>query len=233
MAAGSAPTKKVTLKMHVLTRGEWAFLVAIIVYSFIPSVIGFLRIPELLGGPMLVPSNPRAVIDPVPIVLHILSSALFCLLGALQFLPSLRRKRLDLHRRLGRLVAVGGVISAITGLWMTLAYAFPLALQGPLLFSARIVFSLSMLGFIISAVIAIRSHNIPRHRAAMLRAYAIGQGVSTQTALFLIVMIVFGTEPLGFPRDVLTVAAWGINIAAAEVFICRVFVLRSAISRST
>lgn len=232
MAAGSARTKRDKPDMHVLTRGERAFLVAIIVYSFIPSVIGLLRIPELLGGQMLVPSNPRAVIDPVPIVLHILGSALFCLLGASQLLSSLRRMRPDLHRRLGRLVAVGGVISAITGLWMTLAYAFPLALQGPLLFSARIVFSLSMLGFIISAVIAIRTHNIPRHRAGVLRAYAIGQGASTQTALFLIVVVVIGTEPLGFARDVLMVAAWVINIAAGEILIRRMIAPRSAIPRA-
>ncbi|MEM8572859.1 MAG: hypothetical protein AAGG56_18465, partial [Pseudomonadota bacterium] len=60
MAVGSHPSKKVTYKMHVLTRSEWAFLVAVFVYSFIPSIVGLLRIPELFGGPMLVPSNPRA-----------------------------------------------------------------------------------------------------------------------------------------------------------------------------
>lgn len=228
MAAGSAWTKKDTPDMHVLTRGEWAFLVAIFVYSFIPSVVGLLRIPELLGGPMIVPTNPRAVIDPVPIVLHILGSAVFCLVGAVQFLPSLRRYRSNLHRILGRVVVAGGGISALTGLWMTLAYTFPQALQGPLLFSARIVFSLSMLGFIISAVIAIRTHNIPGHRAAVLRAYAIGQGASTQTALFLIVVVFLDAEPLGFPRDVLMVSAWVINIAVAEFLIRRLFVLRKA-----
>ncbi|WP_253762944.1 DUF2306 domain-containing protein [Ruegeria sp. HKCCD4884] len=232
MAAGSQPSRKVTLKMHVLTRGEWAFLVAIFVYSFIPSVVGLLRIPELLGGPMLMPSNPRAVTEPVPIILHILGSAVFCLLGALQFLPSLRKMRPHLHRRLGWFVAVGGGISALTGLWMTIGYAFPQAPQGPLLFSARIVFSLGMLGFIVWAVFAIRFRNVCRHRAAMLRAYAIGQGASTQTALFLLVMAFFGTEPLGFARDVLMVAAWVINIAAAEILIRRVFVPRGAISKA-
>lgn len=232
ITAGSARTKKDSPDMHVLTRGEWAFLVAIFVYSFIPSVVGLLRIPELLGGPIIVPTNPRAVIDPVPIVLHILGSALFCLVGAVQFLPSLRRMRPDLHRRLGWIVAVGGGISALTGLWMTLAYAFPQALQGPLLFWARIVFSLAMLGLIISAIVAILSRDIPRHRASMLRAYAIGQGASTQTVFFLVVVVFFGTEPLGFPRDILMVAAWLINIAAAEVLIRRMIAPRSAIPRA-
>jgi hypothetical protein len=51
-------------------------------YSFIPAVFGLLRIPELLGGPLIIPPNPRAVIDPVPIALHILGSSIFCLVGA-------------------------------------------------------------------------------------------------------------------------------------------------------
>jgi len=120
--------------MRMLTRSEWAFLATILVYSFIPAVVGLIRIPELLGGPTVVPANPRAIIDPAPIILHVLGSSIFCLAGAVQFLPSLRRLRPALHRRMGRIVAGAGCISALTGLWMTLFYPFPDALQGPLLY---------------------------------------------------------------------------------------------------
>jgi len=214
--------------MQLLTRREWAFLALIFAYSFIPTVGGLFRIPELLGGPAVVPVNPRAVTDPVPIVLHILGSSLFCLVGAVQFLPSLRRHRIAMHRTLGWLVAAAGCVSALTGLWMTLAYPFPDALQGPLLYWARIALSLAMFGFIVCAVVAIRSRNLPQHRAAMLRAYAIGQGASTQTMLFLIVMAVSSAELLGFQRDVLMVLAWGINIAIAEMLIRRTFAPRAS-----
>jgi len=214
--------------MQSLSRREWVFLASIFVYSFIPTVVGLFRIPELLGGPTIVPQNPRAVIDPVPIVLHILGSSLFCLVGAVQFLPSLRRHRPALHRNLGRVVAAAGSVSALTGLWMTLFYPFPDALQGPLLYWARIALSFAMFGAIVCAVVAIRSRNLPRHRATMLRAYAIGQGASTQTMLFLIVMAVSGAELLGFPRDVLMVLAWGINIAIAEILIRRTFAPRAS-----
>ncbi len=207
--------------MKILTRGEWSLLAAILVYSFIPAVVGLLRIPELLGGPAVVPANPRATIDPAPIVLHILGSSLFCLLGAFQFLPSLQHHRTALHRTLGRIVAASGCISALTGLWMTLLFDFPDALQGPLLYWARTLLSLAMLGFIAWAVVEIRSRNVGGHRAAMLRAYAIGQGASTQTALFVVAMAFFGTELVGFPRDVLMLLAWLINIAAAEILIRR------------
>lgn len=214
--------------MQFLNRREWAFLAIILVYSFIPTVGGLFRIPELLGGPAIVPVNPRAVSDPVPIILHILGSFLFCLVGALQFLPSLRRYRPGLHRKLGRVVAAAGCVSALTGLWMTHVYAFPQALQGPLLYWARIALSLSMFGLIAWAIVTIRSRDVARHRAAMLRAYAIGQGASTQTALFIIAMAVSETELLGFPRDAVMVLAWGINIAIAEILIRRTFAPRAA-----
>ncbi|MEO0632641.1 MAG: DUF2306 domain-containing protein [Pseudomonadota bacterium] len=217
--------------MNVLTRGEWTFLVAVFVYSFIPSIVGLLRIPELLGGPVVVPVNPRAVIDPVPVVLHIMGSAVFCLLGAVQFLPSLRRMRPAVHRRLGWCVAMSGAISALTGLWMTLAFVFPPALQGPLLFWARVILSLAMVGLICRAIVSIRLHHLPRHRAAMVRAYAIGQGASTQSVLFIGVMVALGVEPLGVDRDVLMVVAWGINIVAAEIAIRRVFGPKRALQR--
>jgi uncharacterized membrane protein len=212
--------------MHILTRRDWTALALIVVYSFIPAVVGLLRIPELLGGPAIAPPNPRAVVEPAPIILHILGSALFCLLGAVQFLPSLRRRRPALHRRLGRIAAAAGCVSALTGLWMTLVFAFPPELQGPLLYWARIALSLSMLGFILRAMVAIRARDIAGHRAAMLRAYAIGQGASTQAALFVIAMAVFDAELLGLPRDIAMALSWGINLAVAEALIRRRRALR-------
>jgi uncharacterized membrane protein len=202
--------------MHFINRHEWAFLVLVALYSFIPAVFGLLQVPELLGGPMIIPPNPRAVIDPVPIALHILGSSVFCLAGAVQFLPSLRRHRPAFHRALGRVVAAAGCVSALTGLWMTVIYAFPQALQGPLLYAARFSLSLAMVALIAWAVVAIRSRKLAAHRAAMIRAYAIGQGAATQTALFLIAMILYDAEPLGLGRDILMVGAWVINLAVAE-----------------
>jgi len=214
--------------MHMINRREWAFLALVFLYSFIPAVVGLVRLPELLGAAAIIPPNPRAMTDPLPITLHILSSSVFCLVGAVQFLPSLRRHRPALHRTIGRIVAAAGCVSALTGLWMTVAYAFPDALQGPLLYGARVTLSLAMVALIAWAIIAIRSRKVAAHRAAMLRAYAIGQGASTQTALFLVTMGLFDTEPLGFSRDVLMVGAWAINLAIAELLIRRAFATRAS-----
>lgn len=207
--------------MRNLPKFEWAFLSLVLIYSFVPAVFALVRIPELLGGPTIAPPNPRAVIEPAPIILHILGSSVFCLAGAVQFLPSLRRHNPTFHRALGCVVVAAGCVSALSGFWMTVFYTFPEALQGPLLYWARIVLSMAMFGLIVRAVIAIQARHVAAHQAAMLRAYAIGQGASTQTLLFIAAFVLVGADPLGVSRDVLMVAAWIINLAIAEVFVRR------------
>lgn len=207
--------------MNVLRKSEWTLLAVIFVYSFIPAFGGLLRGLELAGGPTIIPENPRALAAPIPIIIHILSSFLFCVVGALQFLPGIRRRYPAAHRALGRAIAIAGCISAASGLWMTHAYVFPEDLQGHLLYWVRMVLGSMMIGFIGWAVIAIRSRNIFQHGASMLRAYAIGQGASTQAILGIGWMIVFGTEPQGLLRDGLMVFGWGLNLLVAEALIGR------------
>ena len=202
-----------------LERSEWVILGVIFVYSFVPVVGGLIRVLELAGGPQIAPENPRALLAPHPIILHILSSSLFCVVGVFQFLPNLRRQRPAAHRVIGRVIAVAGCISALTGLWMTHFYAFPEALQGSALYWVRMVLGSAMIGFIIWAVIAIRSRKVFQHGASMVRAYAIGQGASTQTVFGIAWIIAVGSEAMGPLRDGLMIFAWVINLLAAEIFI--------------
>lgn len=102
---------------------------------------------------------------------------------------------------------------------MALVFTFPKELQGPLQYWARILFCLLMFGLIAQAVHLVRARNVPAHRAAMLRAYAIGQGASTQATLFIITMAILGAELSGLPRDILMVLAWGLNLVIVEILI--------------
>jgi uncharacterized membrane protein len=200
-------------------KSEWAVLGLILVYSFIPVIGGLIRVLELAGGPQIAPENPRALLAPLPITLHIFSSILFCVLGAFLFLPSLRRKRPATHRAIGRVAALAGCISALTGLWMTHFYVFSEALQGPLLYWVRLVLGTAMVGLIFWAVIAIRSRKVFQHSAAMVRAYAIAQGASTQAVMGITWIIVVGSEAMGPLRDGLMIFAWVLNLLVAEIFI--------------
>ena len=82
---------------------------------------------------------------------------MFCIIGALQFLPSIRRHHPATHRAIGRVIVIVGCVSAASGLWMTHTYVFPGDLQGNLLYWVRMVLGSMMIGFIVWAVIAIRS----------------------------------------------------------------------------
>jgi len=205
--------------MKALKKSEWAILIFVLVYSFIPTFGGLFRVLELVGGPAIMPENSRASEIPFPIILHILSSFLFCLFGAIQFLPSIRLKHPAAHRAVGRIVAVAGCLSAGSGLWMTHFYSFPISLQGNLLYWTRIILSTLMFYFIVWSVLAIRSRKVFQHSAYMLRAYAIGQGASTQTFIGIGWMILYGTEATGLLRDVMMVLAWALNMLIAEALI--------------
>lgn len=216
--------------MKVLSKSEWAILTFIIVYSFIPTFGGLIRVLEFAGGPAIAPDNPRASATPFPIVLHILNSFLFCLLGAIQFLPSIRRQHPAAHHAFGRIVAVAGCLSAGSGLWMTHFYSFPINLQGNFLYWARIVLGFAMIGCIVGSIAAIRSRNIFQHSAFMLRAYAIGQGASTQTFIGIGWMILTGTEATGPLREAMMVSAWALNLLIAEVLVRAVFAPKRTLS---
>jgi hypothetical protein len=107
---------------------------------------------------------------------------------------------------------------------MTHISTFPADLQGNLLYWVRIVLACLMIGFIAWALIAIRSRNVFQHGASMLRAYAIGQGASTQSFIGIGWMILSGAEAMGPLRDAMMVFAWALNLLIAEVVIWRLLI---------
>ena len=209
--------------MKYFTKSEWMILVGLLALSFIPISAGIFRLVELGGGAAMLPVNPRVNAVPTPVVLHIISVFLYCNFGAFQFLPSIRRHSLKWHRYNGRLMVVSGIVSALSGLWMTHFYSFPYELQGNLLYSVRILLGSAMVAFIFLGLAAILKRDIVRHSSWMIRAYAIGQGASTQGLMIMSWIAISGGEPSGLTRDVMMTFAWIINIAIAEWIIRKMF----------
>jgi uncharacterized membrane protein len=199
-------------------RPSWPVPVALLALSFIPLTAGTMRLIQLAGGPAVIPVDDRFTGFPVALVVHILGAAVFALVGILQFMPQFRRKHLTWHRRTGRVLAVAGLMVAGSALWLTLAYS-PKPGTGDVLYAFRLVFASAMVGAIVLGVRAARTHQIPTHRAWMIRAYAIGLAAGTQ---------VF-TEPLGgalfgagdVRDDLAKGAGWVINLVIAEWAISR------------
>lgn len=198
-----------------LKKSEWIILIGLLLLSFVPCMGGLFRLLDLVFGTGLVPENPRIQSAPMPVVLHILTAVPYCILGAFQFLPSVMRMYPQWHRLAGRLLVGAGIVSALSGLWMTHYYSFPDALQGILLYYVRIIVGFAMTAYILLGLAAILKKRFVEHRAWMIRAYALGQGAGTQVLITIPWLLTVG-EPSGLTRDMLMTLAWVINIIVAE-----------------
>ncbi|WP_127506979.1 DUF2306 domain-containing protein [Actinoplanes solisilvae] len=185
----------------------------LIALALVPSAVGVVRLGEFASGTG--PSdNP-----PAPVIVHIVAVLLYSLLGAFQFDSSVRRQHPSRHRRAGRVVVVAGLAVAASGAWMTLAYDLP-SHDGVVVNAARLVVAAVMAAGLVLAVAAIRRRDVRRHRAWMIRAYALALGAGTQ-AFTLGGWTAFAGQPGTFARAVLMILAWLINVAVAEWVIVR------------
>ena len=198
---------------------QWLAPTGLILLALIPIVAGGMRITELTGNPLPTPANARFLDSPVPVIAHIVSVTVFSLLGALQFVPALRRRGARWHRIVGGILIPAGMVTALSGMWMAAFYSHP-AGDGAALLILRLVFGAAMVGALILAVRALARRQFAAHGAWMTRAYAIGIGAGTQAIVLIPGSIIFGSthEP---SRAALMGAAWIINLAVAELVIRR------------
>ena len=191
---------------------------ALVALSIGPALAGSLRLAGLAGGPALMPVDPRIDAFALPVILHIVSVIPYSLLGAFQFSSRLRRRHPRWHRMTGRVLVPLALAVALSGLWITLAYPLKPG-SGVLLFGIRLVVGTVMAAAVVLGFAAIRSGDVPRHRAWMTRTYALALGAGTQLITGAIGPALVGTSVLA--HDLTMGAAWAINLAVAEVVIRR------------
>ena len=199
-------------------RSFW-LVFGLILLSAIPLIGGAFRLNQLASGAAITPENARFFAAPIPVVLHIVSVSFYAVLGAFQFVPSLRQRRNRWHRIAGWIVIPCGLAAALSGLWMTLFYPWPKG-DGVILYALRLLFGSGMLLSILLGIAAIKRRDFAQHGDWMLRGYAIGMGAGTQV-LTLMVGEMIGGPPSEFSRAFLMGAAWVINLAVAEWIIRR------------
>jgi uncharacterized membrane protein len=181
--------------------------------SLIPVLGATARLVQLTGGPDLIPADSRFADSPVPLLVHVVASIGFALLGALQFSTGLRRRHPGWHRRAGRLLVVLGLVVALSGLAMTLLYPRKPG-TGEILYVVRLLVATGMAASVVLGLAAIRRRDIATHRAWMMRAYALALGAGTQAFT-----VGFGEAAFGagvVRTDLLLSAGWLINLAVAE-----------------
>ena len=211
-AAGKPPAQNPKAPAQ---RGSATCLVlGLFVLSAIPLAAGAVRLTQLAGGAEITPANARFFASPLPVVLHIVSAAVYAIVGAFQFPTGIRRRYPGWHRAAGWLLVPSGLLVGLSGLWMTLVYPWP-AGDGALLAVLRLLLGSAMVGSIVLGVTTIRRGDVRRHRAWMTRAYALGLGAGTQVLTLGVGEVIAG-PPSELRRALLMGAAWGINLAVAE-----------------
>jgi uncharacterized membrane protein len=193
-------------------RPQWRVPAGLIALSLVPVLAGAVRVAQLTVGAPITPDNARFFASPVPILLHIVGATGYCVLGAFQFVPSLRRS--NWHRRTGRLVVLCGLTTALSGLWLAPGEG------SALLVALRIAVGTAMATAIVLGVMAIRGHDVRTHRAWMIRAYAIGIGAGSQAVITAAWFAAAGA-PGELTRELLLGAGWALNLAVAEMIIRR------------
>lgn len=191
---------------------------ALLALVLVPAIAGSLRLLELAGGPQLMPANPRLNASPVPVAVHIVCALCYAVLGAFQFSAGLRRRRPGWHRLAGRTLVVLGLAVALSALWMAQFYPRQPG-TGELTRLFRLAAGSGMAAGIALGFAAIRRGEVGRHRAWMMRAYALALGAGTQVVTQGVGEPILGTGELS--NAFLLGAGWAVNLAVAEYLIRR------------
>lgn len=197
--------------------GGWV-VPSLLALALVPVLGGTGRLVEVLGGPDVLPADPRFAASPIPLVAHIVAAVVYAVLGAFQFSARLRSRHPGWHRRAGRLLVALGLVVAVSGLWATLAYPQKEG-TGSLLWGTRLLVASGMGACVVLGLVAVRRRDIDRHRAWMTRAYALALGAGTQAFT-----VGFGEALVGagvVRTDLMMAGAWALNLAIAEAVIRR------------
>jgi uncharacterized membrane protein len=199
------------------TRRDWWIPASLIALTAVPALAGVLRLVDLSSG--RTEENRRFFDLPVPIIVHIFGATTFCLLGAFQFMPSLRRTRPRWHRMAGRILVPAGLAAGLSGMWMAVFSDLPVYDNTALIW-LRLFFGSIMVAGLVLGLRAVLRRDIRSHQRWMARAYAVAQGAGTQ-ALVLGPMVLFVDQPGGNLKAAGMGFAWVLNLAVAEWLVRR------------
>lgn len=186
--------------------------------SVIPVGVALERVVTLPLG--IIPVDGlRLTVAPVSLFLHALAGALFGILGPLQLIGALRARFGRAHRLAGGVFVASGLGLGLSGLSLLLSVE-PIAT--PLISGLRAVAGVALPAALALGLAAAKTGDLRRHRAWMLRAYAIGMGSGSIAVVFFPIFVVMGEAPQGLVADVIFALSWLGCVALAEVIIRRI-----------
>lgn len=159
---------------------HWAFQLSIKLFAkaaWVSMIIFAFYIMNQYGGTMLMGKvkswGPAFLGNPVStagIGLHFLTAPVILLLGNVQLIPAIRRKRPAVHRWLGRLYAAMSLLTALGGLVFILIHG---CLGGTMMNIGFTMYGMLMVWMAIETVRHSRARRFDQHRAYALRLYSL------------------------------------------------------------
>jgi uncharacterized membrane protein len=200
-------------------KSGWLIPTGLILLSLVPLLGAEVRLQKLVGSAPITADDARFLAAPIPIFIHIFSSATYFVLGAFQFSPSFRANHPKWHRAAGRILIPAGLLTALSGMWMATFYP-PTLGSGTAIKYIRLIVGAAMIVCIGLGLAAIKRRDIARHRPWMMRAYALAIAAGTQP-ITLAPMLVVPASYQELTYALGMTAGWVINIAVVEWFIRR------------
>jgi uncharacterized membrane protein len=188
-----------------------ALLVAIPVALSVERLMWFANGADPMAEAM---DTPHFANVPIPIIAHVASSSMFCLIAIVRLPPELRLASRRLHKTLGYIAAISGVLAALSA--MVMVFIYP---TGPFATTAlnivRFGFAALMGLCILNEVRTARARRITSHRAWMIRAFAVAVAASTQ-AVFMGLRFATIGDPSPELATALLKLGFGLNAVFAE-----------------
>lgn len=161
--------------------------------------------------------DSRFAAHPFLTLLHVVPGGVLLILAPFQFSSRVRSRYIEFHRWSGRVLVPVAFATGLSALYFGLlmpygglAEAIAIALFGGLFLAA-----------ISRAFVAIRRHQVARHREWMIRAFAIAIGISTVRVVGAVLDVAL--TPAGLrPRDIFVLSVWTgwvLTLGAAELWI--------------
>ena len=206
-------SNKATRTTSIIRALGW---VAIVLSAILLLGDGVSRLAGLTQDP-----RPTDVLDiryvqhPWITVLHIVPGLLFLTLAPLQFVARIRKRRIGLHRGLGRILAICAAISGLFAL--VINFRFP-AFGGISTQAATVFFAAIFLFSLTKALRHIRKKEVALHREWMIRTFALAMGVAS---IRVFIGLFTALSELG-SEEVFGASFWlgfGVNLLVAEVWI--------------
>jgi hypothetical protein len=180
--------------------------------SFIPVMMAGVRLLQVPLG--AVPDDSlRLMVAPVSLFLHALAGVTFGITGPVQFSRVLKRRLGLWHRIVGRVFVISGMFLGLSGLSLLVQVS---SISTPLLDSFRGVMGFALCLSLALGLAAIQVPDVARHRAWMIRAYAIGMGTGTIALVFFPIYLITGNAPTGWMLDSIFVCWWSFNVILGE-----------------